>query len=345
MTRVGKIARLPERIREQINCRLQDGEEGRKIISWLNSLDEVKAVLSASFDNWKITDGNLCEWKRGGYRDWETQQITLDEARRVMSEGGQLAKTGNKALADNLAVWLTGRYVVATRKLMENGDDPAAWKMLRELCHDVVALRRGDHGAEWLRIEREKLKLQRKKQNSDREKLKQEILEENPPRKVLSEEEKEQRWNEIFGINPDTYHMYQNKTPSNPEPDSDDQAAPPPEPTPAASVPNLNPNPTLNLPTPADDSSLPCPPTPTGPTSPTRPTSPEESEAQEVQHETELAEQGHALSAYSLGARYRDGLGVPKDLAKAREWLGKAASQGIGSAKIELRTLLMRYGD
>ncbi|MGP8201409.1 MAG: tetratricopeptide repeat protein [Limisphaerales bacterium] len=334
MSRIGKIARLPEQIREQLNCRLQDGESGPSILAWLNSMDEVKAVLAQQFGGREITASNLSDWRRGGYRDWETQQITLDEARRVMSEGGQLAKTGNKAMADNLAVWLTGRYVVATRKLMENSDDPAAWKMLRELCHDVVALRRGDHSVEWLRIEREKLKLQRKKQNSDREKLKQEILEENPPLEVLSEEEKEQRWNQIFGTDLDAHPMYQNRNPFNPEPDCDGQEAPP-----AASFPNLNSNPTLNLPTREDD--LP----PINPIPPIAPISPEEAEALEVQHETELAEKGHALSAYSLGARYRDGIGVPKDLAKARQWLGKAASQGIGSAKIELHALVMRFGD
>jgi hypothetical protein len=193
MSRNGKIARLPEPIREQINRRLQDGENGREIIKWLNSVDEVKAALSEGFDSCQITDGNLCEWRRRGYRDWQAQQFALAEARRVMSEGRELAQTGKGALADNLAVWITGRYVLATRKLMENGDDASAWKMLRELCHDLVALRRGDHGAEWLRIERERLKLQRKKQHSDREKLKQEILKENPPHEVLSDEEKERR--------------------------------------------------------------------------------------------------------------------------------------------------------
>ena len=334
MSRIGKIARLPEQIREQINCRLQDGEGGPSILAWLISTEEVKTVLAQQFGGRKITASNLSDWRLGGYRDWETQQITLDEACRVMSEGGQLAKTGNKAMADNLAVWLTGRYVVATRKLMENAGDPAVWKMLRELCHDVVALRRGDHGAEWLRIEREKLKLQRKKQQSDREKLKQEILDENPPPKKLSPDEKQRRVAEILGINLDTHPMYRN-----PEPDSDDEAMPPPEPSPTASLPNHNLNPTLNLPPPADVSSPLCPLRPTGPTST------EEAQAREVQHETELAEQGHAYSAYSLGARYRDGLGVPKDLAKARQWLGKAASQGIGSAKIELRALVLRFGD
>ena len=36
-----------------------------------------------------------------------------------MSEERELAETGDKALADNLAVWLTGRYVLATRQLLE----------------------------------------------------------------------------------------------------------------------------------------------------------------------------------------------------------------------------------
>jgi hypothetical protein len=76
------------------------------------------------------------------------------------------------------------------------------------------------------------------------------------------------------------------------------------------------------------------------------PPSPEESpEERELKRVMLLAEKGDAHSAYCLGARYRDGFGVPKDLAKAREWLDKAASKGIGSAKIELHALRVRYGD
>lgn len=72
---------------------------------------------------------------------------------------------------------------------------------------------------------------------------------------------------------------------------------------------------------------------------------PETQEAREMRDLTECAEKGDPYSAYSLGARYRDGLGVPRDLAKAREWLGKAAAQGIGGAKIELNALVRRYGE
>jgi hypothetical protein len=337
MSRIGKIARLPEQVREQVNRRLQDGENGREIITWLNSMDEVKTVLAQGFGGHEITDSNLSDWRLGGYRDWEAQQIALAEARRVMSEGRELAETGNKALADNLAVWLTGRYIVATRKLIENGDDESAWKMLRELCHDVVALRRGDHGAEWLRIEREKLKLQRQKNARERKKAKLDS-EEDAPRPPMDNEERERRYRQIFGMEPDSYPMSGRRNPFDPTPDPAVPSLPPPEAAPSASFPDPN------LPTPEDGSSLLRPTSPTCPTSPTRPISPKESEAGELQQVTELAEKGDAYGQYCLGTRYRDGCGVPKDLAKAREWLGKAASQGLGNAVRELHVLILRSG-
>ena len=38
MSRNGKIARLPGQNREEINRRLHDGEDGKKILGWLNYL-------------------------------------------------------------------------------------------------------------------------------------------------------------------------------------------------------------------------------------------------------------------------------------------------------------------
>src|SRR5271165_6270433 len=145
MSRNGKIARLPGEIREEINRRLQDGVKGRDIVAWLNSSDKVKSVLTQDFDGHEINEINLTHWRKGGFRDWQAQQQAIEESRRVTSEGRQLADTGPKSLADNLAVWLLGRYIVATRGLIGNKSDKAAWKLLREVCHDVVALRRGEH--------------------------------------------------------------------------------------------------------------------------------------------------------------------------------------------------------
>jgi len=229
MSRIGKIARLPGPIREQINNRLEDGENGREIIFWLNSLDEVKTVLAESFGGRPMMDNNFSEWRRGGYRDWQEQQSVLAEARRVVAEGGELAEIGAGAMADNLAVWLTGRYIVATRRLMEAGDGPEAWKLLREMCHDVVALRRGDHGAEWLRLDRERLKLLRQKNARERKKEKLAVEEEDPPLPPMSEEEKERHYAQIFGFDLESHPMYQKKNPFAPVSEPADTPAPPHE--------------------------------------------------------------------------------------------------------------------
>ena len=59
MSRHGKIARLPGPIREQVNVRLQNGENGQDIIAWLNSNDEATAVLAQHFGGQEINDTNL----------------------------------------------------------------------------------------------------------------------------------------------------------------------------------------------------------------------------------------------------------------------------------------------
>ncbi len=48
MTRNGKIARLPDKIRNQLNRRLQDGEPGNVLVEWLNKLPAVKPSKSDS---------------------------------------------------------------------------------------------------------------------------------------------------------------------------------------------------------------------------------------------------------------------------------------------------------
>jgi len=78
MARRGKIARLPQTIREQINRRLQNGEEGQQVAEWLNTLPEVAALMKAEFDGQPINEPNLSHWKVGGYCEWEEQQEALE---------------------------------------------------------------------------------------------------------------------------------------------------------------------------------------------------------------------------------------------------------------------------
>jgi hypothetical protein len=57
-----------------------------------------------------------------------------------------------------------------------------------------------------------------------------------------------------------------------------------------------------------------------------------------------LAAAGDAQAQYRLGILYWKGLGVPKDLAQAAEWLGKAAGQGNAEAQASLALVQKEIG-
>src|ERR1017187_10325087 len=145
MTRHGKIARLPHPIREQINRRLQNGEANKQTAEWLNTLPEVRSLLEAEFDGQPINEVNLSNWKLGGYRDWEAQQKALAAVRQFGADSAELSQAANGQFADQLALCLTARIAVALQQPASGGDDPAQQlQKLRQLCGDLVALRKGD---------------------------------------------------------------------------------------------------------------------------------------------------------------------------------------------------------
>jgi len=164
MARNGKIARLPNAIREQINLRLQDGGEGKKIAEWLNTLPEVTAIVAAEFDGQPINEPNLSHWRVGGYREWEEQQAALETMLQFQSEAVQLSQAGGPQVTEQLALCLTARLATALRPSFAGGDDPAErLEQLRRLRRDVVALRKGDHDERWVKIQSGKLDLELKK--------------------------------------------------------------------------------------------------------------------------------------------------------------------------------------
>ena len=163
MTRNGKIARLPRAIREQVNRKLDDGITGVEIVEWLNTLPEAQALMAAEFDGRPIREQNLSEWKAGGYRDWQMRQEALEMVRSLAEEAGELKKAVEEPLTEALALWVASRYAVAAKKLAAEGvDNETHWKLLRAFCRDLVALRKGDHSAETLKIERKRLALAKK---------------------------------------------------------------------------------------------------------------------------------------------------------------------------------------
>ena len=168
MTRRGKIARLPQSIREQVNQRLQDGQEGKQIAEWLNTLPEVNQLMEAEFKSLPVNENNLSNWKLGGYMDWQAQQDALDAASQLAEDAAQLDEAGGRQITEQLALSLAARLAVALRQLNTLRDDPEGQlKLLRDLCMRVAALRKGDHNAQLLELKREKLDLDWKKFKSE----------------------------------------------------------------------------------------------------------------------------------------------------------------------------------
>ena len=66
--RTGKVARLPENTRNQVNEFLDDGLEYQRIVDWL---------AENGFPG--FTHNNISRWKDGGYQDWLRHYSRLDE--------------------------------------------------------------------------------------------------------------------------------------------------------------------------------------------------------------------------------------------------------------------------
>jgi hypothetical protein len=164
MTRRGKIARLPQPIREQVNRRLENGDEGKQIVEWLNGLPKVQAVMAAQFDGQPVNETNLSNWRLGGYQDWLEHQEALEATRQLAENAADIRRESGGDLAGKLAVVLTARLAVALRHPPAGEEDSEArLEWLRRLCGMLAKLRQGEHDAESLRIKREKLELDTKK--------------------------------------------------------------------------------------------------------------------------------------------------------------------------------------
>ena len=211
MTRRGKIARLPREIREQLNRRIQDGKPGNRLVTWLNSLQKVKAVLRTEFHSQPINAPNLSDWMDGGYRDWLIQQETVDLLHLMQDNSDELTQAANRTrLSDLLAHRLAARIVLLTQRLDQStADGPPDQKLLSQLCADVVALRKGDHSAERLKLARDRLNVEHEPDSRDLGRDDEEIARKwakEHGREIINKrtpEELEQRYREIFGIDDD----------------------------------------------------------------------------------------------------------------------------------------------
>ena len=209
MTRNGKIARLPREIRDELNRRLQSGEQGGPLLVWLNGLPQVAQVLAQDFGGVVISKQNLCEWRAGGFAEWQARQETLEQARELAADAHEITAATDGRLTDHLATVLAVRYASALQGWTGEVTDEFRKKLraLRGLCQDIVELRRGDHSGARLQLEQDRLEREREKTEEEvvahfQRWLKNPAVRDLIQQDEISPEEKVRRMREIFGLAP-----------------------------------------------------------------------------------------------------------------------------------------------
>lgn len=108
-TRTGKIARLPLRIREELNQRLRDNQSGQEILPWVNGLQETKEILDRHFYGNAISDANLSEWRSGGFAEWLDDQTQVHKIERLSELSFRIAKAAGGDLSEGLLAIAAGK--------------------------------------------------------------------------------------------------------------------------------------------------------------------------------------------------------------------------------------------
>jgi len=184
--RNGKVARLPpslqgkvlvagkERgeieIRDQLNARLADGEPGNRPVEWLNSNPDVMKVMTEQFDGRPITEGNLSEWRAGGYEEWHILHAFLDETRVVSENAGEIADTGISS--DHMRIVLLAQHAHLFQNLgiMPKDEFNHRLNAVKKLTASIMNMQRAELQKARLELQRERFELQRERFEFQREK-------------------------------------------------------------------------------------------------------------------------------------------------------------------------------
>jgi hypothetical protein len=172
--RTGKIARLPFKIREQLNERLLNNEKGNTILPWINRAMKLSGEAA-------VTPQNLSLWREGGFMDWMGQRDKLMRTRSLAEYCHQMAKEGGGTM--DLPAAIAGGQLM---EVLEEFD-PASIKTL------LV-----NKPENWIEILGTLAKLQKSKAESRKGDQNEIILKQHERKLALSERQFEVRTCELF---------------------------------------------------------------------------------------------------------------------------------------------------
>jgi hypothetical protein len=170
MSRIGKIARLPHDIREQLNRRLLDGQSGSDILAWVNELPPCRQMLTQKFGGRPIDEGNLYEWRHGGFEEWLWHEDRRDRLGSVSENVAKLDAIGDGSqVAERLGAIVAAELATALNFLEGISDMNDRWYRLREICRELTRFRRENCNTQRLRLAEQRLENETERQrNSQR---------------------------------------------------------------------------------------------------------------------------------------------------------------------------------
>jgi hypothetical protein len=160
------IANLPAEIRDELNWRINDGEQGSELVEWLNAKPEVMKVINDLFDGCPISEQNLSQWRTHGYRVWHAHRTIVDETHALSDNSEDIFETGIDC--EKLLLALTASYAEMIRRWVITPGEEMIYKLrvFKEITNRVLALRHAEIQKARLEIQRERLELLREKQRN-----------------------------------------------------------------------------------------------------------------------------------------------------------------------------------
>jgi hypothetical protein len=149
-SRIGKIARLPKPIREQINLRLENGETAAALVKWLNQLPEVQKLLTEQFAGQPIRPQNLSQWRNGGYLDWLRHQQLREQTRWTTEQSEDLhsdTDANTISIAENVALIMSAELALHVQALLGIKNPKQRFRQFCLLSRELSRMRRDDQRA------------------------------------------------------------------------------------------------------------------------------------------------------------------------------------------------------
>jgi hypothetical protein len=133
----GKIGRLTHETREAVNVRLLNNEPAKKILAWLNALEETQTVCREYWGGEPVSAKNLSDWKNGAaYDAWRERRTRTEETKTLMAYATGLANAGGR-MAGGLSTLVAGDFLETFERMRREG---MTLEDLKELVEPIVKL-------------------------------------------------------------------------------------------------------------------------------------------------------------------------------------------------------------